>query len=383
MNTYNAPAERQNKNELIGDFKKFSESVYIKKLINTLPFVAAILNSQRQIVFSNDIMLDKLEIDSIDPILGRRPGEILQCVNASKMEGGCGTSKECRYCGAVMAIMRSCETHDKSISECRITSKVDNQFQSYDFKVTASPLDFDGEEYTIFVLSDISSVKRKQNLERIFFHDVLNKAGVISGYLNFLEKTIDNKEKLKEYLKTAKEASLELNEEIKAQSILSQAESQELTPNTQQIVNLDIIESVSSQALRLREANGKKIKMDGETQFLYLHTDSLILKRILLNMIKNALEHITTGETVTIGCKLNNGYVRFYVINNANLNEETLSQIFQRSYSTKGTGRGVGTYSMRLLTENYLGGKSDFTYDNTLKEITFFVDIPVNTESGH
>ncbi len=40
-------------------------------------------------------------------------------------------------------------------------------------------------------------------------------------------------------------------------------------------------------------------------------------------------------------------------------------QIFQRSFSTKGKGRGIGTYSIRLLTENYLKGKASFVSNNT------------------
>ncbi len=36
-------------------------------------------------------------------------------------------------------------------------------------------------------------------------------------------------------------------------------------------------------------------------------------------------------------------------------------QLFQRSFTTKGLGRGIGTYSIRLLTERYLGGKVSFT----------------------
>jgi sensor histidine kinase regulating citrate/malate metabolism len=36
-------------------------------------------------------------------------------------------------------------------------------------------------------------------------------------------------------------------------------------------------------------------------------------------------------------------------------------QVFKRSFSTKGTGRGIGTYSMRLLASKYLGGEVDFT----------------------
>ena len=36
-------------------------------------------------------------------------------------------------------------------------------------------------------------------------------------------------------------------------------------------------------------------------------------------------------------------------------------QLFQRSFSTKGLGRGLGTYSMKLLSERYLGGRISFT----------------------
>ncbi len=35
--------------------------------------------------------------------------------------------------------------------------------------------------------------------------------------------------------------------------------------------------------------------------------------------------------------------------------------LFKRSFSTKAPGRGWGTYSMKLLTEKYLGGKIEFT----------------------
>jgi len=37
-------------------------------------------------------------------------------------------------------------------------------------------------------------------------------------------------------------------------------------------------------------------------------------------------------------------------------------RVFQRSFSTKaGQGRGLGTFSMKLFGENYLGGRVSFT----------------------
>jgi sensor histidine kinase regulating citrate/malate metabolism len=49
-------------------------------------------------------------------------------------------------------------------------------------------------------------------------------------------------------------------------------------------------------------------------------------------------------------------------------------QLFQRSFSTKGTGRGIGTYSMKLFGEKYLEGRVDFesTRENGT---TFFIEI--------
>jgi sensor histidine kinase regulating citrate/malate metabolism len=45
--------------------------------------------------------------------------------------------------------------------------------------------------------------------------------------------------------------------------------------------------------------------------------------------------------------------------------EDIQKQLFQRSFSTKGTGRGIGTYSIKLLTENYLKGKVSFVSNET------------------
>jgi sensor histidine kinase regulating citrate/malate metabolism len=49
-------------------------------------------------------------------------------------------------------------------------------------------------------------------------------------------------------------------------------------------------------------------------------------------------------------------------------------QIFQRSFSTKGEGRGIGTYSMKLLGEKYLKGKVRFeSLDKN--GTTFYIEI--------
>jgi sensor histidine kinase regulating citrate/malate metabolism len=44
------------------------------------------------------------------------------------------------------------------------------------------------------------------------------------------------------------------------------------------------------------------------------------------------------------------------------ISDDVVSRIFERSFSTKiEPGHGVGTYSMRLLGEQYLGGAVSFS----------------------
>jgi len=56
--------------------------------------------------------------------------------------------------------------------------------------------------------------------------------------------------------------------------------------------------------------------------------------------------------------------------------EEIQSQVFQRSFSTKAkSGRGIGTHSMKLLGERYLGGRVEFLSDEAAGT-TFSITLP-------
>lgn len=98
--------------------------------------------------------------------------------------------------------------------------------------------------------------------------------------------------------------------------------------------------------------------------------------RILGNMLKNGLEAILPGQAVTIDCFGQGDEVVFAVHNPGVIPEEVQLQMFQRSFSTKeDTGRGIGTYSMKLLGEGYLGGRVEFV--SRLPEgTTFTLSLP-------
>ena len=122
---------------------------------------------------------------------------------------------------------------------------------------------------------------------------------------------------------------------------------------------------------------GKEIEIDCNSEKIDFVCDELLLSRILGNMLKNALESSVQNSRIKIGCILLDNKIRFFVNNAGYIPQDIQNQIFQRSFSTKGKGRGLGTYSMKLLTERYLKGKV-FFISSEKEGTTFYAEFPVN-----
>lgn len=135
---------------------------------------------------------------------------------------------------------------------------------------------------------------------------------------------------------------------------------------------------VTENSLFKGNENAKNIHIRLSKKDLKLHTDPVLLSRVLMNMVKNALEAPNTIPVVTLGCTAKTNHIDFYVHNNAYIGEDTAKTIFQPMCSTKGNNRGLGTYSIRLIGENYLNGKVRF---ESLPETgtTFTIQLPINS----
>lgn len=378
METKFAPALRADDEKLNEEFRLLDSIEYIEKLINSLPYLGAILNARRQIVFANNKLLETLDLQTIDRILGVRPGEALGCIHACDEAGGCGTSESCSVCGAVNCILEAQRKNKKTTSECRVTTKKENILIAYDFLVTTIPFQWKDEMFYIFSLVDISSEKRRRAMEQIFFHDVLNKTGSIYGFIDLIKREEDIS-RIQEHINSLDLINNDLINEIQSQRDLNEAEHGELRIKKEQIDSIDIIVTVINQIRRHEVAQTKNLMQDVNAEKCILLTDGVILRRILMNMLKNALEATNENGNVSIGCNSAGNACRFWVSNNSYIPHNSQMQIFQRSYSTKGVNRGLGTYSMKLLGEQYLKGKVGFTTDE-IAGTTFYIEIPGETE---
>jgi len=375
--TFFLSAKRSEKDSIESDFETFSGFGHVNEIVNALPYIVLVLNKNRQLVFGNSALIGLIGVEGLEVILGSRPGEILNCVHSNETKGGCGTTESCRYCGAVKAIQNCMETGLKTVEECRITAVEGDKNVSYDFEITASPFQFDEEPYVILSMKDISSEKRRKVLERVFFHDIINTAGGLNGFLEFLQTANDPNE-IHEMIRIAGNLGDKLVDEILAQRQLLSAENGELVVDLRPTYTVKILEEVIPQMEHHQVARFKNLVLDEKSIEIEILTDQVLLKRVLVNLIKNALEASEKGQTVTVGCKgESTDQIAFWVHNENEMPRQVQMQIFQRSFSTKGSTRGIGTYSIKLFTEFYLKGKVDFT-STAEKGTTFYLHFTID-----
>jgi K+-sensing histidine kinase KdpD len=381
MLTHFASPERSVKDKIINEYTEFKSVAYIEELIDALPYIAVILNRNREIVFSNHALLQLMGIDNIEELLGQRPGEALNCIHSDFMEAGCGTSENCQVCGAANAILVSQETGKTVTEECRIRTLNDGVEDCLDLEVTAAPLLWGDTQYTIFTARDISSKKRKEALERIFFHDVMNTAGTLQGVVDLL-KQVDDPVKINQFVNLLGEVSHDLTEEILTQKSLLAAENGELVVKNIEFYLEETLGHIIEEYRRHKLGQNRNIIFVENSCDLTIRTDPVLLRRILGNMIKNALEATPDEGKVTIDCNIGREAVSIRVHNPGLMPKDVQQQVFQRSFSTKGTGRGLGTYSMKLLGEKFLKGKVFF--ESTAESGTVFsLELNVNQKSGN
>lgn len=369
LKSFYASADRANKKELEQQVRIFWENEIIAQFANSVSQMILILNSERQIVFANNQFIELLRIKDYNYIIGFRPGEAVNCVNANDSEGGCGTSEFCRTCGATKAILESI-LGNSSVQECRILTTSNT---ALDLRITATPITIDKQQFTIFAIKDISNEKRRKNLERVFFHDILNSTGGIAGLSEILLET-ENLEEIKNISKILNQAAESVIDEIQWQRQLNWAELGELKLSVVQFDSIDFLnELIHTHAIH-QLTNKKKVDINPECINSEVLTDKVLLRRILFNMIKNALEASPSHSEVILSCSPNHNKTRFSVYNPGFIPRDIQHQIFQRSFSTKGEGRGIGTYSMKLLGEKYLKGKVGFESTEN-KGTTFYIEI--------
>ena len=366
--THFASPQRASESVLQREVKLLSEIPFLQQFYDAVTDMVVILNPQRQIVFCNSNVVKFLGLSLSSDGYGLRPGEAFQCIHAHDCCGGCGTSEFCTACDAVASIL-SAQSGMPDAKQCRILWG--DGWDALNLLVRTTPLRIGGDQFVVCALTDISDQKRREALEKVFFHDLLNEATCLK-----LLADIDPKKNISEQVAKIKNAVVKIIDEIKAQRDLAAAEHGELILRKESVTSKQLLADVVDTYQQYAQVKKCAIVLHRDMHDVSLVTDATVLSRVLKNMVKNALEAGGPGDTVTIGCDNSGAVVEFWVHNPILIPRDSQIKIFQRAFSTKGEGRGLGTYSMKLLTERYLGGRVNFT--TSADEGTIFkVTLPI------
>ena len=369
-------ARRTDRERLEREIEAACHSPLVEAVLSTADSLLLVLNAQRHVVASNGTA-SKLAAG----LLGLRPGEALGCVHAQGPRG-CGADPACETCGALGAVLGAQRSGRPVEAEWLVRSELEGT--DYEFNVRACPLLVGDSPLTVVALRDISSDKRRQALEQIFFHDVLNTITGLRGWAELLQSHPDTHPSAPGRIQFL---TRHIEREVRDHRALVMAERGTIVPDRKLLRASEILGDVDAVFASHAAARGRSIegRLAGDVELI---TDRSLLLRVLVNMVHNALEATEPGGVIRIEVARVGGRsspaaprgqdtVRFSVCNGGVMPAEVQARVFQRSFSTKSQqGRGLGTYSMKLLGERYLGGAVSFV-SNAERGTVFTFELPL------
>jgi signal transduction histidine kinase len=322
-------------------------------MLDSSPKAILVVDQQQQAVFINQALMRFLDIPTREMVYGLNPQEIFSCLDNNRSESLCSPTEPCKMCGVLQAI--NATTGQVFVQDVRL---LQNEHTPLELRIDTRPLILENQNFTMFTLQDIGAERHRWMLDRLFFHDILNTAGLVRGYTDIIQGATDDEMTLiREQLART---SNRLISEIETQRVLNAAENNDLYVDWASVSVVTLLEDLQAQYAHHEVARERGIQIVGIDDVMLL-TDATLLGRALGNLIKNALEASAPGDIVSLGCWQEATQVVFAVHNPTISPAHLQPHIFRRSLSTKGRGRGIGTYSAKLLTERYLNGQIAFT----------------------
>lgn len=344
------------------------EGELLLKWFDAIPASVLVINQYRQIVYCNKAFSDLSLKHDNGELLGMRPGEALDCVNAHRMAAGCGCSDNCTTCGAAQAIVKALSgTND--IQNCRLTRVVDGAEVPLDLQVYTTPIEFRDERFVFLFAMDISHELRLRYLSRVFHHGLVNTAGSITTMTELMEADKPDNPLFPMLMNSSRR----IIRDVVYSRDLEAAEAGTMLVRPETFGAEEFLKNLIDEECRIRNTQPAVVEVEVEAD--NLSTDKRIVGHIIRNMLVNALEaREQEGGQILLSCHADGSGTVISMTNNGEIPDDIRKQMFKRYVSTKSRDRGLGTYVMKLFGERYLSGKVAF--DTGEGTTTFSITLP-------
>jgi hypothetical protein len=354
--TFHAPAARASQKQL----RKLTElalgNPVLCAVFEAVGGCGVVVDRHRQIIAASDTALSLLGTASGKSIYGLRFGEALGCINVRRGPAGCGTSMQCRHCGAV-ATMLLAQVNERPVEgQCTITFGESKCEKVRDLKLRITPLLLGGEPVYFVMFQDITAVKWHELQERVFLHDLANLVMGLEGWVEELKEGHTEETTIQ-----VLEMVHRLGESIESHRAIWRAEASDVRVTPEPISFARVVDELRSQLVASTCAKEHQLLVDVRAATAPLKTDRRLLIRVLGNLLKNAFEASPPEGAVTLTIRSAEDSTVFEVHNLGVIAKEVAAQLFLCRFSTKGVGRGLGLYSVQIFGEHYLGGQVTFT----------------------
>lgn len=378
METFFATPQRSDQQELFNQIEEATNNPIIDGAMCLADGLIAVLNQNRQILAINHRLLEMLGVDNPNEVLGLRPGEALGCVYADETASGCGTSPYCVTCGAAIAIVSTMGTYGPVNRTCSITVEKQGRRIDLFFSVHTSTIKTESDRFVLIFLRNITQQQYHAALERAFFHEINN---TIMELLNASELlSLASPSEAAGMAKHIVSLSKRLSKEVELQRHLSKNEGSEISISRESLQVDTIVDQMQTAVSNHPSRKAKRLKIINDAPAMVIFTDLSLLMRVLGNMLINAFEADDTDQEVCLEVERKGNEITFSVWNNNYILPPVARRIFQRNFSTKHElGRGLGTFTMKLIGEQLLGGRVFF--ETSQKQGTrFFITLPISPE---
>ena len=223
-----------------------------------------------------------------------------------------------------------------------------------------------GEYQTRYAIQEESKAlkkvdKLKANFISLMSHDLKTPVAKIAGIADILRVQYNNTADQKRMLDDIVNSTKELNNFITSILDLTKVESRNITLRLE---SKDINTFIEQTVEKLKfEANEKQMIINTHLEPLYpIKIDTVLINRVLANLIGNAIKYAGEGKTIDIKTWDDEQWVYTEIADNGKgIKEEDLENIFEKFYRVKNDeshkikGSGLGLYLVKYFIELHSG----------------------------
>lgn len=206
-----------------------------------------------------------------------------------------------------------------------------------------------------------ASERHKNQLLLDLSHDIRTPLAIIKTYANALEQGLVAEDKQKSYLKTIDAKAGRVNDLAEDLFTLLKMDNPAYTLHIQPVDLAEVTRLVCAEFYEEIEQKGLQLLAEIPEGQLFVPADETLLKRVLANLISNAVKYNCTGKTVTVRLEPLGAGARLLVCDDGCLippsEQATMFHTFARGDKTRSStgGSGLGLAISKAIVER-LGG---------------------------